>query len=114
MATLLIVFFISFSLVAQFKAGALMLITLLNNVPIFQTGRQWLSGVIEGVPLVGAVEPGYLLCLILFALLVISYTSYGGTVTVGIAILLCALLCIEANSERINQILPISYLETTV
>ena len=78
LAMLLIIFFMSFSLVAQFKAGALMLTTLLNNVPLFQTSRQLLSGIIEGLPLVGTVEPGYLLCLMLFALLVVSYTSYGG------------------------------------
>ncbi len=77
-ATLLIVFFMSFNLVAQFKAGALMLSTLLDNVPLFHTGRLWTGRLIEGSTVLGGVEPGYLICLVTFAAAVILYTTYGG------------------------------------
>jgi Na+/pantothenate symporter len=78
LATVLIVFFMAFNLVAQFKAGALMVSTLLDGVPLFQTGRAWAGGLIEGQPVLGGVEPGYLLCLVSFAVAVIVYTTYGG------------------------------------
>ena len=78
LATGLIVFFMAFNLVAQFKAGALMLSTLLDDVPLFHLSRHWLGGRIEGGGLLGGVEPGYLLCLVLFAGTVIVYTAYGG------------------------------------
>jgi len=78
LATGLIVFFMAFNLVAQFKAGALMLSTLLDDVPLFQSSRSWAAGLIEGIPAVGVVEPGYLLCLLVFAAAVIVYTTYGG------------------------------------
>ena len=78
LATLLIVFFLAFNLVAQFKAGALMLSTLLDDVPLFQASRLGIGRLIEGSPLLGGVHPGYLLCLLTFATAVIVYTTYGG------------------------------------
>jgi len=78
LATGLIVFFMAFNLVAQFKAGALMLSTLLDDVPLFDAGCLWASRQIEGNLLLGGVEPGYLLCLVVFAAAVIVYTTYGG------------------------------------
>jgi len=78
LATSLIVFFMAFNLVAQFKAGALMLSTLLDSVPLFQSGRDWVGRLIEGRPLLEGVEPSYLLCLVSFAVAVIVYTTYGG------------------------------------
>ena len=78
MATLLIVFFMAFNLVAQFKAGALMLSTLLDDVPLFHLARDWCGGLCEGVWLLGGVEPAYFLCLVAFAAAVIVYTTYGG------------------------------------
>ena len=78
LATGLIVFFMAFNLVAQFKAGALMLSTLLDGVPLFQWGRIETGALIEGWPVLGGVEPGYLLCLVSFAVAVIVYTTYGG------------------------------------
>ncbi len=78
LATLLIVFFMVFNLVAQFKAGALLLGTLLDDVPVFHAARQWTGGLIEGSRLLGPVEPGYLMCLLAFAAAVIAYTTYGG------------------------------------
>ena len=78
MATLLIVFFMAFNLVAQFKAGALMLSTLLDDVPVFHLARDWCGGLCEGVWLLGGVDPAYFLCLVTFAAAVILYTAYGG------------------------------------
>lgn len=77
-ATGLIVFFMAFNLVAQFKAGALMLKTLLDGVPLFQAGRDWTGDFIQGRPLLEGVDPAYLLCLVSFAVAVIVYTTYGG------------------------------------
>ncbi len=78
LATGLIIFFMAFNLVAQFKAGALMLSTLMDDVPLFQTSRHATGELIEGAFLLGSVEPGYLLCLVSFAAAVILYTTYGG------------------------------------
>ena len=78
LATGLIVFFLAFNLVAQFKAGALILSTLLDDVPLFQMGQDWTGDLIAGSALLGGVQPGYLLCLLAFAAAVILYTTYGG------------------------------------
>ena len=78
LATVLIIFFLTFNLVAQFKAGAVMLSTLLDDVPLFQVLSLQTGGLLAGRPLVGTVEPGYLICLVFFAMAVIIYTSYGG------------------------------------
>ncbi len=78
LATLLIVFFMAFNLIAQFKAGALMLSTLLDDVPVFHSARDLCGDLCAGAWLFGGVEPGYLLCLVTFAAAVIVYTTYGG------------------------------------
>lgn len=77
-ATGLIVFFMAFNLVAQFKAGAFILKTLLDGVPLFQDGREWVHQFIEGRPMLEGLDSAYLLCLVSFALAVIVYTTYGG------------------------------------
>lgn len=77
-ATLLIVFFLSFNLIAQFKAGSVILQTLVQDVSAFQ----WLSGLVgtqvSGFEFFKGVDPGYFTCLFLFGVLVIVYTTYGG------------------------------------
>ena len=78
LATTLIVFFMSINLTAQFKSGSLILKTLLNDVPLFQTLAQQASGLKEGSSLLAGVDSGYLLCLLVFAVAVIVYTTYGG------------------------------------
>jgi Na+/pantothenate symporter len=78
LGTLLIVFFMAFNLVAQFKAGALMLSTLLDDVPMFHAARNWTAGLTEDIRPLGGVESGYALCLVIFATAVIVYTTYGG------------------------------------
>jgi len=78
LATLLIVFFMSVFLVGQFKAGALILQTLLLDVPLFQTAQQSLGHWFSDLPLLSDQTPGYLICLFGFAVAVIAYTCYGG------------------------------------
>lgn len=83
LASLLIVFFISFNLVAQFKAGAVILRALANDVEVFREMAQGADHIVasmggltdsEGHPIDGA----YLICLMFFGLTVIFYTTYGG------------------------------------
>ena len=80
LAVSLIVFFMSFNLVAQFKAGSLILKTLLADTEVFHTVSSALFGWLtsgEGGFFSG-LDPGYLLCLFTFGVAVIVYTTYGG------------------------------------
>ncbi len=82
-ATLLIVFFMSFNLVAQFKAGSLILQTLLTGVEPYETHAAWLGQHLPDWALLldssgQQVDGGYLLCLLTFGLTVVLYTTYGG------------------------------------
>lgn len=79
LAVLLIVFFMSFNLVAQFKAGALILSKLLSDVDVFHDASRALFGGLtaQGGMLEG-VGQDYLLCLLTFGVAVIVYTTYGG------------------------------------
>jgi Na+/pantothenate symporter len=74
----LIVFFMSFNLVAQFKSGSEILKTLLQDVEVFQSLVAWIDGAKSGTDWLRDVDPGYLLCLVVFAISVIVYTTYGG------------------------------------
>ncbi|QDT77405.1 Sodium/pantothenate symporter [Gimesia maris] len=79
MAVSLIVFFMSFNLVAQFKAGSLILQTLLDGVSIFESTADGLAQAVSGIPYISESEsPEYLLCLLVFGVAVILYTTYGG------------------------------------
>ena len=78
MATALLVFFLSFNLVAQFKAGSLILKTLLNGVEAFHSSALILAGAVGGLGWLESVEPEYLLCLFTFGVVVVAYTAYGG------------------------------------
>ena len=77
-ATLLIVFFMFCYLIAQFKAGSKILSTLLWDVPAYQSAVTWLHAVTAPIPWVAGAEADYLLCLTLFAIVVIAYVVYGG------------------------------------
>ncbi|MBD3674633.1 MAG: hypothetical protein HUJ26_14010 [Planctomycetaceae bacterium] len=74
----LIVFFMSFNLVAQFKAGSKILITLLGGNETFQSGVASMQSVMMDWEILAGVAPDYFLCLTLFAVAVIAYTTYGG------------------------------------
>ena len=78
LAVTLIVFFMSFNLVGQFKAGSEILKTLLQDVGVFNDTVGWVAGMKSNVSYLEQVSADYLLCLVTFALAVIIYTTYGG------------------------------------
>ena len=78
LAVVLIIFFMSFNLVAQFKAGSNILVTLLGDVPAFQSSASSMASWFSGIELLKGVDPAYLLCLFTFSAAVILYTTYGG------------------------------------
>lgn len=78
LATLLIVFFMSFNLVAQFKAGCLILQTLLDGVGPYESAGEWMTQATSGIGLLQGVSGKYLVCLLAFGVAVIIYTTYGG------------------------------------
>jgi len=77
-ATILVVFFMFFYLLAQFKAGAQIMATLLEEVAIYQRAVGAIESLTNGIWWVGQAEGDYLLCLLVFAVAVIIYTAYGG------------------------------------
>ena len=77
-ATLLILFFMFFYLLAQFKAGSKIMTTLLQDVPVYQSTVAALGDAIDALPWVGGAEPDYVLCLLVFSFSVIVYTAFGG------------------------------------
>ena len=80
LAVMLIVFFMSFNLVAQFKAGSLILRVLVEDISQFKSAAVWLGGMTTSTTVFGlnVVDPQYLLCLVTFGVAVIIYTTYGG------------------------------------
>jgi sodium/pantothenate symporter len=78
LATGLIVFFMSFNLIAQFKAGSLILKTLLTGASTFHLLAADLGAATGGGGIFAGVDPEYLLCLLVFGAVVILYTAYGG------------------------------------
>lgn len=77
-ASLMIVFFMFFYLLAQFKAGAEIMATLFAGVEIYQNVVTSIESVTRGLPWIGETSPDYLFCLSIFAVAVISYTAFGG------------------------------------
>lgn len=77
-ATLVVVFFMFFYLLAQFKAGGKILSTLLGPEPAFQSMVAGMARVTSGLPWLNQAEPEYLLCLMMFSVSVIVYVVYGG------------------------------------
>lgn len=110
----LVVFFLSFSLVAQFKAGALILRTLLDDVAIFeQVSLYLLDPVAERIGWLSNVDRLYLSCLLLFGAAVILYTTYGGfhavvwtDVLQGGVMLLGVLLLLPMTLRLVSQYAP--------
>ena len=76
--TLLIVIFIFYYLLAQFKAGSEILVSLLSGVPLYETAVGWTEQVTSRVPFLSGTEPDYVLCLSVFSAAVIFYVVYGG------------------------------------
>ncbi|MCH8830619.1 MAG: hypothetical protein IID45_13665, partial [Planctomycetes bacterium] len=77
-AVCLIVFFMSFNLVAQFKAGSIILQMLLQGVEVFDNLAIGLHRQTQGIGFLAGVDAQYLLCLLTFGIAVIIYTTYGG------------------------------------
>ncbi|MAV38292.1 MAG: hypothetical protein CMJ59_22870 [Planctomycetaceae bacterium] len=71
----LIVFFMTFNLVAQFKAGSEILRTLLGPIDLFGEAANALPASLTGLSPLGSE---YVLCLLVFGISVIVYTTYGG------------------------------------
>jgi len=79
-SSLIMVFLLIFYLVAQFKAGATIMKLLLGNLPAFQALAGWVQWIPARLALgsQGNQDAEYYLALLLFALLVVAYTAYGG------------------------------------
>lgn len=77
-ATLLIVFFLFYFLLAQFKAGSEILATLLTGVPAFDWAVNETSQLLAGLEFFAGTRPDYVLCLFVFSVAVIGYVMYGG------------------------------------
>jgi sodium/pantothenate symporter len=77
-ATSLLVFFMFFYLVAQFKAGGKILSTLFAGEPFFQSTVSFVARMTTNIPWVNRAEPDYLVCLLVFSVAVIMYVVYGG------------------------------------
>ncbi len=80
LASLLLVFFLVFNLVAQFKAGAKIIERLLGDAPSFQSMASWVEWMPRTFSVLSDTTPsaGYCLALVIFAFAVITYTVYGG------------------------------------
>jgi len=80
LASLLLAFFMAFNLVAQFKAGAIIIERLFRDLPGYASAAR----LIEWIPQTFSVfsssppEASYCLGLLVFAGAVIAYTAYGG------------------------------------
>ena len=72
-ATGVIILFMFFYLLAQFKAGGMILITLLGEEPLFKEGTLMMARFTPDW-----LDPEYLLTLVIFSIGVIGYVVYGG------------------------------------
>ncbi len=77
-STLLAVVFIFYYLLAQFKAGSQILVSLLQGVPIYDSAVNVVANVTGRVAWLSSADPDYLLCLSVFSTAVIVYVVYGG------------------------------------
>ncbi|MEZ4703399.1 MAG: hypothetical protein R2834_23920 [Rhodothermales bacterium] len=63
-------------LIPQFKLAAIIMEQLLRDVPAMHTAAVGMANAFGGVP--GGESPEYVFCLLVFAVLVIVYTTFGG------------------------------------
>jgi Na+/pantothenate symporter len=77
-ATLLIVSFMFYFLLAQFKAGSEILAILLRGVPAFDAAVATVASTTSGWRVFAGTDPDYVLCLGVFSVAVIVYVVYGG------------------------------------
>ena len=115
-ATALLLFFMFFYLLAQFKAGGKIMATLLEDVEIFQAATDWMRDATSGLPWVGQADPAYLVCLVVFAVAVVTYVTYGGfravvwtdvmqgvVMGIGVVIMLCLALSQVGGLENATR-----------
>ena len=104
-ATAVLLFFLFFYLVAQFKAGSSILAILLRDVPAYQSAAVSLKEWVTPFEWLSDTSADYLLSLLIFAVSVGVYTTYGGfravvwtdvmqgaVMAVGVVVLLCLTL----------------------
>ncbi|MBL4883650.1 MAG: hypothetical protein JKY95_03810 [Planctomycetaceae bacterium] len=77
-ATTLIVFLLTFYLVPQFKMASLILQSLMKDAPLWSECARVLGTVTSKIAYLESEDPGKLLGLLTFSLMVIVYTSMGG------------------------------------
>ncbi|WP_161604722.1 sodium:solute symporter family transporter [Roseiconus nitratireducens] len=77
-ATALLVLFMFFYLLAQFKAGGKILSVLLADEPAFQSLSAGVSRISTNLPWINQASGDYLVCLVVFSVAVIVYVVYGG------------------------------------
>lgn len=131
LATFLVVFFMFFYLMAQFKAGAEIMATLLKGVAPYESAVVAVERLTSGMPWIGGANGDYLLCLFVFAISVILYTTFGGFravvwtdvmqgLVMGIGVILMLVLALvqtgglRAASERLAEMTPPRSLEVTL
>ena len=78
MSTVFITFFLVAFLIAQFKAGAVIVQTLLESTVGSTPAYDRIVHVFAGTAASFDVPPAYLMGLVFFALIVVFYTAYGG------------------------------------
>ncbi len=79
LSSLFLVAFLAFNLVAQFKAGAVIIEKLVGDVELYKraaSGLEWMPAVFSFVG--ERPEGSYCLALLIFAVAVVGYTVYGG------------------------------------
>ena len=117
-ATGVIILFMFFYLLAQFKAGGMILITLLGEEPLFKEGTLMMARFTPDW-----LDPEYLLTLVIFSIGVIGYVVYGGfravvwtdvmqgvIMFIGVAIMLILALNqvggLSKATEKLSEISP--------
>lgn len=78
LATALLIFFTCVNLVGQFKAGSMILQTLLGDNTTYASARSVVGDFLPSIGFLADIDPGYFLCLITFGVAVIIYTTWGG------------------------------------
>ncbi|GIW82320.1 MAG: hypothetical protein KatS3mg105_4127 [Gemmatales bacterium] len=114
-ATSTIIFFTVCNLVAQFKAGAIAVETILNLPPSWKTVGDWIS-LPSAFDSISNQTVAYLVGLVIFAAVVVIYTAYGGFRAVvwtdvmqgvimglGVVILLPIILNRAGGLEEVNR-----------
>ena len=115
-ATILLLFFMFFYLLAQFKAGAVIMQTLFGGVPVYEQVVSGVAGLTRDIFWVNQADPHYLVCLGLFGVAVVAYTAYGGfravvwtdvlqglVMLIGVLVLMGMTLSLTGGLERVTE-----------